>query len=86
MVSFQEVELVKKAFEREDEPYWDYIATCGISQVGIKDKNATAAEKDDFCISIGLRCLLPPDIKLPNEYRGVKVLAQVVGEAVAQGA
>jgi len=53
---------------------------CGISKVGIKDKNAPADQKDDFCISVGLRNPLPPDLSLPSEYQGVRVLVEVVGE------
>ena len=80
---FEDVERIKKEFEKEyffKEPFSAYVNMCGISRVGIKDKNAPAEQENDFCISVGLRNALPPNLVLPGEYQGVRVLMQLIGE------
>jgi hypothetical protein len=82
-LSFEEVQRIKEEFQKEyffKEPFSAHVNMCGISKVGIKDKNSPADQKDDFCISVGLRNPLPSDISLPSEYQGVRVLVQVIGE------
>ena len=79
---FKDVERIKKEFQEEyflKEPYSAYVNICGISRVGIKDKNAPTDQEKDFCISVRLRNPLPPDIGLPEEYQGVRVLVEVIG-------
>ena len=86
-LSFKEVERIKKEFEREyffKEPFSPHVNMCSISTVGIKDKNSPVDQRNDFCICIGLRNALPPDISLPSEYQGVRVLEEVIGEILLQ--
>ena len=35
---------------------------------------------DDLCLSVTLRKEAPQELKLPSEYRGVRVFYKVVGE------
>lgn len=82
-IPFEDVERIKKEFQGEyllRESYSEYVNMCGISTVGIKDKNAPADQEKDFCISVGLRSPLPPDLTLPTEYQGVRILVEVIGE------
>ena len=82
-LSFEDVERIKKEFEKEyffKEPFSAYVDMCGISKVGIKDENAPANQKNDFCISVGLRSPLPPNLVLPEEYKGARVFVRVSGE------
>lgn len=82
-LSFEEVKRIKEEFQKEywfKEPFSVHVNMCGISKVGINDKNAPVDQKDDFCISVGLRNPLPLDISLPSEYQGVRVFVKVIGE------
>ncbi len=55
----------------------DYVNGCGYSAVGFQDPN----DKDNkaLCITVLLNRSLPADVKLPDEYEGVKVFCQVIG-------
>ena len=82
-LSFEEVKRIKEEFQKEyffKEPFSAHVNMCGISKVGIKDKKCSADQKNDFCISVGLRSPLPPDLLLPSEYHGVCVFVEVIGE------
>jgi len=83
-LSSEYVNQVKEEFQEEylfKEPLFSlYVNTCGISKVGIRDKNALIYQQDDFCISVGLRSPLPPDLLIPKEYRGVRVFVRVIDE------
>ncbi|MBI2121875.1 MAG: hypothetical protein HYT98_02015 [Candidatus Sungbacteria bacterium] len=84
-LSFQEVERIKKQFERVyffAAPYSEYVNMCGISKVSIKDKDKIAPidEQGDFCISVGLCKPLPQGLSLPMKYCGVRVFPQVIGK------
>lgn len=82
-LSFEEIKRIKEEFQKEyslKEPFLAHVNTCGISKVGIRDKNAPADQKEDFCISVELRNPLPSDIALPREYQGVRVLIEVIAE------
>lgn len=82
-LSFEEVNRIKKEFQKEyffKEPFSAYVNACGISKVGIKDKNAPTDQKDDFCIFVQLRSPLPANLSLPGEYQSVRVLVKVSGE------
>ena len=86
---FEDVERIKNEFEKEylfKAPFSAYVNVNSISKVGIKDKNAPAEQKNDFCISVGLRNALPPDLVLPEEYQGVRVFLRVSGEIRAYSA
>lgn len=82
-LSFEEVKRIKEGFQKEyffKEPFSSYINMCSISKVGIKDKDALTDQKDNFCISVGLRNSLPANLSLPSEYQGVRVFVEVIGE------
>jgi len=82
-LSFEEVKRIKEEFQKEyffKEPFSAHVNMCSISKVGIKDKEYSVDQRDDFCISVGLRSPLPPDLSLPSEYQGVRVLVEVIGE------
>jgi len=79
---FEDVERIKKEFQEEyffRESYLAYVNMCGISTVGINDKNTPTDQEKDFCIYVGLRKPLPPDLTLPEEYKGVRVLVKEIG-------
>ena len=82
-LSFGDIKRIKGEFENEyffKEPFSAHVNMCGISKIGVLDKNSPTDEKDDLCISVGLREQLPLDLVLPEEYQGVRVLVRVIGE------
>lgn len=81
--SEEEVERIRDQLLQEPffAPLWNvYVNSCGILKVGINDKNASANEKDDFCITIFVRIELPANLSLPAVYKSVRVFVTVVGE------
>jgi len=85
--SIEEVKRTKDEFQeefgffREGNPYSEWVNMCGISTVGIKDKNAPDDQKKNFCITVGLRTRhLPAGLSIPQEYHGVRVFVEEIGE------
>ena len=82
-LSGQDMLRIQGEFEKEyriKEPLSDYRNMCGITRVCMHDKNAPADQKNDFCIYVGLYDTLPENLVLPEEYQGVRVFVNVVGE------
>ncbi len=81
--TLKEVTKIKEKFEEEyffKAPFLEYVNMCGISAVGLQDKNAPPEEKDTLCISVGLRKPLEGNLWIPDEYQGVRVFVRVIGE------
>ena len=75
-LAYNEVKKAKEDFEQQyffSSPWNLYMNGCGISRVGI-----------DFCISVYLRQPFPPEVFLPEQHMGVRVVTRVVGEIIAQ--
>lgn len=73
-LSFVDVQRIKERFEKKclfREPFSAYVNGCCIVPAG---------EKYRLHILVTLRKPLPPDLVLPEEYQGVKVAIEVVGE------
>ncbi len=72
-------------------PLSEYFSGCGISNLRIKQETTKSVlplrkgeSLDDLCLHVLLNREPSKDIKLPSEYRGVRVFYQVVGEITMQ--
>lgn len=89
-LSMDELKLIKEDFEQKyffSEPYNEYVNSCGISklqvirEIGRKNISLRKGESlEDLCLSVTFRKDPPKDLEFPSEYRGVRVLYEVVGE------
>lgn len=72
MITREQAQEAKKYFKKRyfRGKYRTYINAIGI----------TRDEKRDYCLRIGLVEPLPEGMKLPRRCRGVRVLAEVIGE------
>lgn len=61
--------------------FWgDYIQSFGMKLVNRCFKNISDDEKKDWCIHVCLQKNLPPDLKLPDKFMGVRVYAEITGK------
>lgn len=70
-LSFKDVERIQEEFQKEyvfPSPWNTYVNMCGISFVGIQDKNARDEDTENFCISVGLRQPLPETLSLCQKF------------------
>ncbi len=82
-LSYKDVKRIKEEFEREyffAQPYSEYVNMCGIGKAGITGQRAPIDSPGDWCIRVGLRKSLPPNLSIPTEYQEVKVITEVTGE------
>lgn len=87
-LSMDEVRKIKKEYVQEyffKEPYSNYINSCGISKLAIKNRNNNIKLEDgeelsDLCIGVGFEKEPPKDLDFPDKYKGVRVFYEVIGE------
>lgn len=77
----QEVKALAKRFYKEyGLANTGYVNGCGVSRVGSLDPECSDAERNDYCIQVLLSEKLPKNIKLPPNYRGVRVFYKITGK------
>lgn len=73
-LSQKEIGQIQKRFEKK------YSVSCGISKVGIRDKDAPPNQKDDFCLVATFYKKHKLLKKLPKRFEGVRVFVEIVSE------
>ena len=85
----EQIKQIKQEFVNEyflKEPYSQYMNMCAIrvpnKERMREDGNQENSEEsiDGLCLRVGLRTEPPADIEFPSEYKGVRVLYEVIGE------
>lgn len=75
---------IKELFEEEylsSSPYLDYIVGCGLSKFSVYVSEKKPSDSpEDWLIVVFLKSPLPKTLRIPDVYKGVRLIKELAGE------